>query len=128
MPKGEHFDRSHQVAAASRPRIRIGAGRANPGESLDDAVLRYQQAKADTEQLDAEKRALDVAKMRGDLIPADDARDEIEATHLAWVAELDQLPHSVASSLPPEIPASVREQLRAAVEAACMATRQRIGS
>ena len=130
MPQGENLTGAHQRRAASRPR----AGKVPPtvqpasGESLDDAILRYQRAKADTEGLDAEKRALDVARLRGDVIPADDARDELEATHLRWCAELDQLPHAVAASIPPEVPASVREQIRALVETACLAVRTRIGS
>lgn len=96
-------------------------------ETLDEAVLRYQQAKADTEALDAERRALDVAKARGELIPAADARDALEASHLAWVAELEQLPHAVANAMPPEVPSSIREHVRAAVEAGCLAIRRRIG-
>lgn len=135
MPKGEHLTREHQRAAAIRPRgprvprpSDLDPADHGEGESMDEALLRFQQAKADTEQLDAEKRALDVSRMRGDLIPADEARDEIEATHLRWVSELDQLPHSVASSLPPEIAASMREQIRSAIEAACLAVRNRIGS
>lgn len=130
MPKGDNLTGEHQRRAASRPRAGKVPSTVQPegGETLDEAVLRYQQAKADTEELDAEKRALDVARLRGELIPAEDARDEIEATHLRWCAEVDQLPHAVASSIPPEVPASVREQIRTLVETACTAVRTRMGS
>ncbi len=133
MGRGEHFTTDHQRRSASFPRGPRGANATTvispgPGETMEEAMLRYQQAKADTESLDAEKRAIDVARARKELIPVADAQDEIEATHLAWVAGLDQLPHIVASSLPPEVPASLVETLRASIEAACVALRQRIGS
>ena len=131
--KGANLTINHQRAAGRRnvgPRIpgrSAVARKANPDESLDDATLRLQQAKADTEQLDAEKREVELAALRRELIPAPDARDAIEAVHLQWVAELEQLPHSVATALPPEVPASLREVMRAAVEAQCNALRTRIG-
>lgn len=112
------------------PRIKMPTGaarKANPNESLEEATLRLQQAKADTEELDAERREVELAVLRRDLMPASDVRDSLEAVHLQWVSELEQLPHSVATALPPEIPASQREVLRAAVEAQCNALRQRIG-
>lgn len=121
---------AHQRAAAIMPRGPRGmpaSMKPSSGETLESAMLRYQQAKADTETLDAEKRALDVARMRGDLIAADDARDEIEATHLRWVAELEQLPHLVASALPPEVGQAMRELVRAQIEASAIAIRHRIG-
>jgi len=126
-----HLTVEHQKRAASFPRVKLPMGaarKANPDESLEDATLRLQQAKADTESLDAQKRELELSQLRGSLIPAATARDNLEAEHLRWVAELEQLPHACASSLPPEIPASVRESLRAAVEVQCMAVRQRIAN
>ena len=130
MPKGDNLTSTHQRHAASRPRpSKVPASvQAGPDETLDEAVLRFQQAKADTEGLDAEKRAIDIARMRADLIPAADAREEIEATHQRWVEEFQSLPQVVASLIPPEVPASVREQIRALVETACLAARARIGS
>lgn len=133
MPKGSHLTTEHQRDAAQQPRPprvprELRGLTAPSNETMNAALLRYQQAKADTESLDAEKRALDVAKARRELIPADEARDALEAVHLRWVAELDQLPHMVATSLPPETPSSLREQVRFAVEAACLAARKRIGT
>lgn len=131
MPQGSNLTAAHQAAAGRRniyPRT-PGASRVkpSPNESMEDATLRLQQAKADTEELDAEKRSEELAVLRRELIPAAEARDAAEAIHLQWVAELEQLPHSVATALPPEIPASQREQLRQVVEAQCNALRLRIG-
>lgn len=131
MPRGSNLTAEHQAAAGRmnyRPRIPGGKASANPDESMEAASLRLQQAKADTETLDAQKRELDLAVARGKLIPVSTARDNLEREHLRWVAELDQLPHSVASVLPPEIPASVRDLVRAAVESECLALRQRFAN
>jgi len=131
MPAGSNLTVEHQRRAGAMPRVKLPQGaarKANPNESLEDATLRLQQAKADTETLDAQKRELDLAVARGKLIPVSTARDNLEREHLRWVAELDQLPHSVASVLPPEIPASVRDLVRAAVESECLALRQRFAN
>ena len=133
MPRGSHFTPAHQSAAGHKnihPRTPGGkqvAAKAKSSETLDAATLRLQQAKADTEELDAEKRREELAVLRRGLIPEAESRDAAEAIHLQWVAEIEQLPHSVATSLPPEVPASQRELLRQTVEAQCNALRLRIG-
>lgn len=123
-----HLTSEHQSRAGRMPRIRLpnGARQANPDESIEEATLRLQQAKADTEELDAQKRELELAALKGSLVPAAAARDNLEAEHLRWVAELEQLPHSVSAALPPEIVASVRDVIRSAIEQQCLAIRQRI--
>ena len=131
MPKGSNLTAEHQAAAGRmnyRPRIPGGRAQANPDESMEDASLRLQQAKADTEQLDAQKREVELAVARGVLIPVATAKDNLEREHLRWVSELEQLPHTVASSLPPEIPESTRELLRSVIESECMALRRRFAN
>lgn len=130
MPKGKNLTPEHQRAASRRPKrpfVHVGNITRNPDETVDQAVARYQKAKADVEELDALKRDIEVCRLKGDLVPVSDVRDQYEELHLEWVAELEQLPHAVAASLPNEIAASIREVVRETVTAACMAVRQRIG-
>lgn len=127
--RGANLTPDHQRRAGSFPRVRLPTPKkTKPGESLEEATLRLQQAKATTEELDAEKRELELATLRGALIPAEDARDSLEAEHLRWVSELEQLPHSVVASLPPEVPSSLRDVIRTAVESQCVAVRKRIAA
>ena len=113
---------------AQYPRVRTApVVDQHPGESMEEAVLRYQRAKASSEEIGAEREELKLRVDRGELIRAEVARDRLEAAHLAWVAELEQLPHLVATNLPPEIPVAIREQVRAAVEVQVLAVRKRIG-
>ncbi len=143
-PKGPvtAAERNQRRKAASQPRHhrhpRKPPGLPGDGENgpdstyVDDADYaearrRRENAAADREAIARERDSIELATMKRALIPADDARDAMEQIHLAWVAELDQLPHAVASALPPEVPASIRELVRGHVEAACIAIRRRIG-
>jgi hypothetical protein len=132
MARGENLTPAHQSLAGRKniyPRLPSGVDRrANPDESLEDATLRLQQAKADTEQLDALKRQLELDTLKGTLVQAAQVRDNLEAEHLRWVSELDQLPHACTLALPPEIPASMRDQIRSTIEAQCLLVRQRIAN
>lgn len=137
MAQGSNLTSEHQAKAgranAGIPRVaRVPRSDSliprNPEESLEEAVVRYQRAKATNEELDSIKLDLAIKRESGELIPANDSIDSMEALNLRWVAELEQLPHSVATDLPAEIAGIVREQVRTAVENACLAMRLRLGS
>lgn len=130
MPKGEHFDSKHQSAAAMAniaPRAPRGAAKARkPNESLEEASLRLQRARADTEELDARKRQVELEAMQRRLIPASDAQDAIERAHLAWVAELEQLSTAVCTAIGVSMPLEHREAARRIINEECDAIRRRI--
>jgi len=113
---------------AQYPRVRTAAVvDPHPGESMEEAVLRYQRAKASGEEIGAEREALKLRQDRGELIKAEVARDQLEAAHLAWVAELEQMPHLVATGLGEEFTAAMRDLVRARVDQVVLEVRQRIG-
>jgi len=144
MPKGEHFDKPHQQAAGManiRPRkLRNVAKLVGPPpppdapaeehetyeQKMADATLRLQRARAETEELDASKRQVELDALCKRLIPAEDARDALEAMNLEWVAELEQLSTSVVQGLA-TVPASVRETVREAINAEVLNIRNRLG-
>lgn len=113
MPQGENLTRGHQTRVGSRPRPgKIGAkgvakteieeqARIN-GESLDEATLRLQVARADTEELDRQKRQLELDKAKGLLVTKDEAVDLAQQAVLRVVAILDLLPERLRDRLDPE--------------------------
>lgn len=120
--------RRRQSAPRRPPTIRVpgSVSEGLSGEKLDEAILRYQRAKATTEELDAARREVELNRLRGALIPAEEARDALEAAHLRWVAELDQLSAATIAALPIEFPASQRETVRKSIDDACCEIRKRI--
>jgi hypothetical protein len=131
MPKGQNLTGDHQRAASRMPRkpfVRTGNIKRKANETVEDAVARYQKAKADVEELDALKRDIEISRIKGELVPSDEVRDQYEANHLQWVAELEQLPHIVATALNSDFPASMREAVRLVVSEQCFLIRSRIGS
>jgi hypothetical protein len=144
MPKGEHLDSRHQSAAALaniKPRAPRGAKKiagappppdapAKDHESYEakmaDATLRLQQSRAATESLDAEKRQVELDVLRRKLMPVADVVDTIEQSHLRWIAELEQLSTAVCTAVR-QLPASLVETVRSAINAEVHAIRERIG-
>lgn len=129
MPKGEHLDRSHQSLAGMRPRpgrrpsAAAVASAKLPGETMDEASLRLQIARADTEELDRAKRALELDVARGELVTKSEAVDLAQEAVLRVVQILDMLPERMRARLPAhlhpacdEMDAIIREA-RAAVAA-----------
>lgn len=124
MPKGEHLTRSHQSAAGMRPRpgrskpsTATAEKARRPGETLDEATLRLQVARADTEELDRQKRELDLAVARGALVTKDEAVDIAQAAVLRVCQVLDLIPERLrdrAPTCPAEIPAILDEIIREA--------------
>lgn len=106
--RGEHLSRSHQIAAALLPRpgsLKAEAVR-KPGESLDEATLRLQVARADTEELDRQKRELELRKARGELVTKEEAVDLAQAAVLRVCQILDLIPERLRDRLPPELHAA----------------------
>ena len=111
MPSGEHLSKSHQTRVGSRPRPgRIGVGgmrqaaieeQRKPGETLDEATLRLQVARADTEELDRQKRQLELDKLRGAVVSKEDAVDLAQQAVLRVVAILDMIPEQLRDRLDP---------------------------
>jgi predicted component of type VI protein secretion system len=131
MPRGKNLTAAHQKAAGRMPRkpfVRAGNIKRKENETVEAAVERYQKAKADVEELDALKRDIEISRLKGDLVPSDEVRDQYEAIHLQWVAELEQLPHIVATALGTDFSASMREAVRSVVAEQCFIIRGRIGS
>jgi hypothetical protein len=144
MPKGEHLSTDHQRAAAManiRPRKLRGVSKivgppppqdapadehASYEQKMADATLRLQRARAETEELDASKRQVELDALCRRLIPAEESRDSIEAMNLEWVAEVEQMSTAVVQALV-ELPASIREQVRDAINAEASAIRKRLG-
>lgn len=98
MPKGEHLTRAHQSLAGMRPRPGRGPSRKEveaqrlPTETMDEATLRLQIARADTEELDRKKRQLELDRARGELVTKDEAVDLAQAAVLRVCQVLDLLP------------------------------------
>ena len=107
--RGKHLTRSHQVASAMAPRpiraSRVEAER-KPGETLDEATLRLQVARADTEELDRQKRELELRKARGEVVTKEEAVDLAQAAVLRVCQILDLLPERLRDRLPPELHAA----------------------
>lgn len=107
--RGDHLTRSHQVASAMAPRP-VKASRAElqrkPGESLDEATLRLQVARADTEELDRQKRELELRKARGEVVTKEEAVDLAQAAVLRVCQILDLIPERLRDRLPPELHAA----------------------
>lgn len=103
--QGKNLDRTHQRKAGSRPRVRIPGPSdivRDPNETLDAAVLRYQQARADTEQLDAAKRQLELDLARGKLLTIEEHVDQGQAAMQRVCQLLDLLPERLRGKLSPE--------------------------
>lgn len=109
MPKGSHLDRKHQILAGMAPRpgrtrkakADIAAEAEANGESLEEATLRLQRARADTEELDKRKRQIDIDIMTGRLITKDHAVDLAQKAVLRVVQILDLIPERLRDMLPP---------------------------
>lgn len=109
MPKGSHLDHTHQVRSGMAPRPgRVTKAKADlvavaeaNGESLEEATLRLQRARADTEELDKRKRQIDIDVMTGRLITKDHAVDLAQKAVLRVVQILDLIPERLRDLLPP---------------------------
>jgi hypothetical protein len=106
MPKGEKLTQAHQTSAAMRPRPgrkpskqAVEAQRMS-GETMDQATLRLQVARADTEELDRAKRDLELRQARGDLVTKDEAVDLAQAAVLRVCQILDLLPERLRDRSP----------------------------
>lgn len=129
MPQGENFTRAHQMAAAQRPRTSRGnknksSANAKPsvdplvsrisGETMEEASLRLQQARADTEELDRQKRELELARERGALVSKEEAVDLAQAAVLRVCQVLDLLPERLRDLGRPVTLDDVDDAIRAA--------------
>lgn len=74
-----------------------------PGETLDEATLRLQRARADTEELDRQKRQLDLDVANGKLISKNEATDLAQAAVLRVCQILDLIPERLRDRLPPSL-------------------------
>lgn len=109
MPKGEHLDRAHQQRSSLLPRpgsLKPSAGRAErerqDDESLEDATLRLQVARADTEELDRQKREMELGQARGLLVTKEEAIDLAQAAVLRVCQILDLIPEKLRDKLAPD--------------------------
>ena len=143
MPKGEKLTKEHQSRSAMQniaPRLPRGAkqevgpppppdapedAKATYEQELSAATLRLQKARADTEELDAQKRQVELDVLKRKLVPVPETVDALERLHLAWVAELEQLSTAVCQSLR-HLPGDTIERVREAVNAEVHAIRNRI--
>jgi len=107
MPKGEHLTKAHQSAAGMRPRPGRGPSKkavaavmAVTGETLEEATLRLQRARADTEELDRAKRQLELDVAAGKLVSRERAVDLAQQAVLRVCAILDLIPERLRDALP----------------------------
>ena len=108
MPRGANLTDEHQRAAAMRPRpgqpgktVRAAQLIRLSNETLDEAILRLQIAKADTEELDKAKRQLDLDVAQGRLITIEEAVDTAQAAVLRVCQILDLIPERLRDRLQP---------------------------
>lgn len=103
-------DRAHQVMAGMMPRpgrggsakVQALAASLPPSdESLEDATLRLQRARADTEELDKAKRQWDLDVARGKYITKEAATDLAQAAVMRVCQILDIIPERLRDRLPP---------------------------
>lgn len=109
MPKGEHLDRAHQQRSSLMPRpggLKPSSARAErerqEDESLEDATLRLQIARADTEELDRQKREMELDQARGLLITKEESVDIGQEAVLRVCQILDLLPERLRDKLTPD--------------------------
>lgn len=105
MPRGAHLTSAHQTSAAMRPRARKPSAREaeqamEPGETMDQASLRLQRARADTEELDRAKRQLELDIASGALIPKERAVDVARGAIYRLCALMEQIPERMRDRLP----------------------------
>jgi hypothetical protein len=119
--RGENLTAAHQRSAGIRPRP--GKSRPSPAavvaakrpdESMDEASLRLQIARADTEELDRQKRQHDLDLARGAVVTKEQAVDLAQAAVLRVVQILDLLPEKVRDLGHPPTPEDLEAIIRAA--------------
>jgi hypothetical protein len=94
---GSNLTKEHQQSAGRKlrpkriPKKAVAAAQLSD-ETFDEAALRYQRARADTTELEREKRQLELDVARGKLVTRDEAVDLAQAAVLRVVAILDRLP------------------------------------
>lgn len=119
--RGENLTAAHQRAAGIRPRpgkskpspAAVAAAKL-PTETMDEASLRLQIARADTEELDRQKRQLDLDVARGALVTKEAAVDLAQAAVLRVVQILDLLPERARDLGRPVSPEDLDALIRAA--------------
>ena len=109
-PKGKKVspvEKAQRQMAAMHPRTskpnpgKVAAEAEANGETLDQATLRLQRARADTEELDRQKRQLELDRARGLLVEKDEAVDLAQAAVLRVCQVLDLLPERLRDRLDP---------------------------
>lgn len=102
-------ERSQRQMAAMHPRTPGPSASAKEeaavkfGESLDAATLRLQIARANTEELDQQKRQLELDKAKGALVSKDAAVDLAQACLLRAATVFDMLPERLRDRLDPSL-------------------------
>lgn len=100
-PKGQKAGEKER-AARMAPRAPRGAAKEKrPNETLDEATLRLQRARADTEELDRAKRQLELDKAQGLLVSKEEAVDITQQALLIVCQIFDMLPERLRDRLDP---------------------------
>jgi predicted RNase H-like HicB family nuclease len=108
MPRGQYdgiADNARRASHFPRPNRAIGATikeaerERKPGETLEEAVLRLQIAKADTEELDKQRRQIEIDKIRGDLVTKEQAKEVAEEVLHAAIREAEKMPSMIRAAL-----------------------------
>ena len=98
--KGPLNEKEHAQRLA--PRSPRGAAKEKrPNESLDEATLRLQIARADTEELDRQKRQIEIDKAKGLLVSKEAAVDLAQQALLRASQVFDMLPEKLRDKLEP---------------------------
>ena len=108
MARGQNLTNEHQRKAAMAPRPRkptqaSAARNRKPKETMEEASLRLQPLVRTLEELDKEKRQLEIDQKRGLLILKEEAVDLAQAAIMEACKVFDLFPEQVRDRLPEEL-------------------------
>lgn len=114
-PSNLTHDRASQSSRARLPRRsrspQAGKLKTRCGESTEEAVARYQKAKADSEEIGAQRAAIQLGRERSVLIRVAVVDELAQRTHQTYARELARLVADAVAGLPPEVAELVRVEM-----------------
>jgi hypothetical protein len=104
-----------------RPRVNTGKGGKGyvtdeEGVSFVQAKLKKEEALADKAEHDAELRRVEIARQRGELVPVDKVRMQLEKEHQIWLNLLEEIRQTIAkrisrAGIPLEVQETINEMI-----------------
>lgn len=85
-------------------------------DSFISAKLKKEQGLADKAEQDAELRRMEIEKQRGELVPVDDVKKQLESEHTLWLTAIEEWRQSILKKIarlgiPVEMQESISEMI-----------------